>query len=189
MPLLALATGTLAATKNEGAVLAVALVAAAVIVAGPRRAFPAAAAVAVAVLAWHLVVPAGLTAVDADMAPSLARASAHAAALPAALARAIARTPTIAVTLAAWFVWVVSSRGPELRGVRLAFGLWAVAVLGAYLSTTADLTWHLAASADRVLGAPLPAALALAVGARFSGSPAAAAASAPASSRGGSPSG
>ena len=184
--LLVLAAGTLALVKHEGLALAVALVIGAAVAAGVRRALPAAAVVVAATFAWQLVVPAGLAAGDADLVPSLARAAANAAALPAALSQAVVRTPTIALMFAAWLAVVVCWGGRELRGARLACGVWGLAVLGAYLSTTADLTWHLATSADRVLAVPLPAVLSLVLAARFTPADGR---SAPASSRGGSPSG
>ena len=181
---LAVAAALLALAKNEGAALAVALGVAAVATAGLARALPALAATGVAVLAWRGALPAGLAAAAADFAPSPAAMAGHAEALPGALVAATARTPTIAAVLAAWGVVVFAWQGRALRPVRLACGLWALAVCAAYLATTADLTWHLATSADRVLAVPLPALLALAVAARFSGPPPAAAPPAPGSPRG-----
>ena len=123
---------------------------------------------------------------DQSFAPSLAAARAHARELPAALAAAVQQNPAIAFLLVVWALVLASWRPAELRGVRLACGVWGLAVLAAYLSTTADLTWHLASSADRVLAVPLPALLALVLAARLTP---AGGWSAPASSRGGSPSG
>ncbi len=188
MAALAAATAALALTKNEGAALALGLVAGAAAVGGLRRAWPPLVSLAAAVLVWRATLPAGLAAGDSDLAPSLAGAARHASELPAALAAALATTPALALVLVVWSLCVASWWGAGLRGVRVAVAIWAIAVLAAYLSTTRELSWHLATSADRVLAAPLPGVLALVLGAVFSGSAAAGGRSAPAPSRGGSPS-
>jgi hypothetical protein len=185
-PLLAVACGVLAVTKGEGLALAAAVSLGAVLVGGARVALPAAAATAAAGGAWRLAIAAGVAPVDQSFAPSLAAALAHARVLPAALAAAVQQSPAIAFMLAAWALVLASWRPTELRGVRLACGVWGLAVLAAYLSTTADLAWHLANSADRVLAVPLPAVLALVLAARFTP---AGGRSAPASSRGAAPCG
>jgi hypothetical protein len=185
-PLLAVACGVLAVTKGEGLALAVGVSVGAALVGGVRATLPAAVATAAAGGAWRLAIAAGVAPVDQSFAPSLAAALAHARALPAALAAAVQQNPVIAFMLAVWALVLASWRPAELRGVRLACGVWGLAVLGAYLSTTADLTWHLANSADRVLAVPLPAVLSLVLAARFTRADGR---SAPASSRGGSPSG
>ena len=167
MPVLVAACALLALTKNEGGALAIGLVVATGATVGPRRALPVLAAVVAAVLAWQGALPLGLAAADARATASLGLAAAHAVALPGALLAAIGRTPVIAAVLAAWLACLALWWDRELRGVRLACGLWALAVAAAYLLTTSDLTWHLATSADRVLAVPLPGVLAAVAASRF----------------------
>jgi len=162
---LAVVAALLALTKNEGAALALGLVVAAVLARGPRAAAAPLLSLGAAWLAWQAALP--VAAAGSDFAPSWSAAAAHTVALPRALVDAVGRTPVLAAVLAAWIVCLIAWRGRELRPVRVACGVWALAVLGAYLSTAAELTWHLATSADRVLAVPLPAALALAVSASF----------------------
>ncbi|HVN33575.1 MAG TPA: hypothetical protein VMT45_16475 [Thermoanaerobaculaceae bacterium] len=64
-------------------------------------------------------------------------------------------------------VWILAGLGlrrAATLGLRLTLTVWAVAVVGAYLTTTADLTWHLFTSLDRVVAVPLPATLAVLLG-------------------------
>ncbi len=186
---LATATAGLALTKNEGAAFALGLVAAAAVTGGVRRVWPAFATLAAAVLAWRLALPPGLAARDSDFAPSLAGALRHLSELPAALASALAATPALGLVVLVWLVCLAAWWTAELRGVRVTVAVWALAVLAAYLSTTEQLAWLVVTSADRVLAAPLPGVLALVLAARFTGPTRVAGRSAPAPSRGGSPSG
>jgi hypothetical protein len=186
---LAAATAGLALAKNEGAALALGLVAGAAVVGGIRRAWPALATLAAAVLAWRVALPAGLAARDSEFTPSLVGAVRHLSELPAALAAALAAMPALDMVVLVWLVCLAAWWSTDLRGVRVAIAVWALAVVAAYLSTTAGLAWHVATSADRVLAAPLPGVLALVLGARFSGPSREVGRSAQAPLRGGSPSG
>lgn len=185
---LAAATAGLALTKNEGAAFALGLVAAVALAGGVRRAWPALATFAAALLAWRVALPAGLAARDSEFAPSLAGAVRHLSELPAAVASALVKTPALGLVILVWLACLAAWWSAELRGVRVTVAVWALAVVAAYLSTTEGLAWHLATSADRVLAAPLPGVLALVLAARFSGPAPAGGRSGPAPSRGGSPS-
>jgi hypothetical protein len=183
---LAVSVAALALVKNEGVALAAGVVLGAAAVVGTRRALAPALAFAAAVGAWQGFL--GAAGIESGRAfAGLGRLGEHLAELPAALAGAF--KPKYAVVALVWLLVLPSLRGPGRRGVRVALATWAAVVALAYAATPFDLRWHLFTSLDRVLAAPLAAAVAVALGAAFSEPVAAGGRSAPASSRGGSPSG
>jgi len=186
--LLAAACAVLAAAKLEGAVLAAGVTAGAAVAGGARRALPAAAGTAAAVAAWQAAILAGVAPADASFALAGAALRANAAALPGAFVAAVLHNRLIGLVVLAWVPVLLAWWPRELRGVRVACGVWAAGVLAAYLTTTADLAWHVVNSAERVLAAPLPGVLAAAAAVRFSAPAAPGAPPSPGSSRGGSPS-
>lgn len=158
MPALVAATAALTLAKDEGAALALGVALATVRLIGLRRALPAVFAFAVPLACWHLFLAhAGVHQSVYQVTVPLALR--HLAGLPAALATAL--KPKLALLALAGALAAPGLRGPRLRGVRLALGVWGLAVAGAYLTTTVGLAWHLFTSLDRVLAAPLPAILAL----------------------------
>lgn len=158
MPTLVASVAALALVKDEGAALALGVALATVRLIGLRRAVPVLCGFAVPVACWHLFLAnAGVR--QSAYLVSLPLALRHLAELPASLAAAVKLK--FAVVALAGALAALGLRGPRLRGVRLALAVWGLAVAGAYLTTTADLTWHLFTSLDRVLAAPLPAVLAI----------------------------
>ncbi len=148
-----------ALTKNEGIALGLGVAIAAWRIGG-RRAIGVPVTVLAAVGTWR-----GLLARhDIQGLPSILSAPRMAmrlAQIPASFA-AVATWELCAVVLA-WMLALLSLSGARLRGVRIALLVWAGAVLLAYLVSPWDLTWHLRTSLDRVLAAPLPIVLALAL--------------------------
>lgn len=149
----------LASSKHEGMVLALGVgVAAAVSLRGRARWAPLAGAVATT-LAWRLVVSVAQLpgeAIVLDPARMLARLPA----LPGAVAAVL--TPLSAVLLLAWLAAVAGLAGHG-RSTLAAVTGWAVALVAAYLVSPHDLAWHVSTSLLRVLAAPLPAVVALAL--------------------------
>ncbi len=167
--LLPLAGGValMALTKNEGMALAAGVVAGAAAVAG-RRALAVALGLLPAAV-WRLAVglhgiggePLGLAPQDlARRAPQLVSAFGERLSVPGFVA------VVVALVLAA----TALARG-ELRGVRWAFATWAAAAAAVYLTGVADVRWWFLTSLDRVLAAPLPALVALAVSGSAEGGP------------------
>lgn len=159
-----------ALTKNEGIAFALGLALAAWRVGG-RRAVGIAAAVLVAVVGWRGVLARwGVTGYPNVFSP-------------ARMASRLVHLPATLVSVASWQLWgvlavwalVVPGLGSRrLAGLRTAVAVWATAVLTAYLVSPFDLAWHLRTSLDRVLAVPLPAVIALAIGASAPRDPAAA---------------
>ncbi|HQT94422.1 MAG TPA: hypothetical protein PK435_07315 [Thermoanaerobaculaceae bacterium] len=158
MPTLVASVVVLTLVKDEGAALALGVALATLRLIGLRRAVPVLCAFAVPFACWHLfLVNAGVR--QSAYLLSIPLALRHLAELPAALAAAV--KPKLAAVALAWGLAAPGLRGPRLHGVRLALAVWGLAAAGAYLTTTANLTWHLFTSLDRVLAAPLPTILAL----------------------------
>lgn len=182
---LAAATAALALTKNEGVALAAGVVLGVAWSRGLRRVLLPALALAIALGAWKGFLLAARIETGWAFA-GLGRLADHLVELPRAVAGAF--KPKYAVVAIAWILALPGLRGRRCRGAQLALGVWAVAVFVAYAATPFDLTWHLFTSLDRVLAAPLPAAIALALGSSLSRPPRVVERSSPAPSRGGSPS-
>lgn len=104
--------------------------------------------------------------------------------LPGAFARTL--RVDVVVLLVAWGLALVALGGREARGVRVAFAVWGLAALATYVGAAPDLAWRLEGSLDRVLVAPLPATIALALGSSLR--PRAAARPGPGSAPGAAPS-
>jgi hypothetical protein len=159
--LAALATAALALAKDEGLALAVAIALAALATA-PRRARLALGGVVAFPIAWWLAfcLYHGVSDRRLDLDPS--RVLARLGALP----REIAGVATLEVgALAlAWVVALIALCGARMRGVRIALALFGAAVVAAYATCSDDLAWQLATSLGRVLAAPLPGVIALAIG-------------------------
>jgi hypothetical protein len=148
-----------ALTKNEGIALALGIAVAAWRLRG-RRAAGVPIAVLAAVGTWRgLLARHGIEGFPNVFSP--ARIASRLGHLPASFA-AVASWELCGVVLA-WLLALPSIAGPRLRGVRIALAVWAGAVLLAYLVSPFDLTWHLRTSLDRVLAAPLPIVVALAL--------------------------
>jgi hypothetical protein len=160
MPALVASTAALALVKDEGSALALGVALAAVRIVGGRRALPVVGAFAVPWVCWHLfLLHGGIHQETYRLSlPLIVR---HLGEAPVALAAAL--KPKLVVLAAAEALAAPGLRGPRLRGVRLALTVWGLAVAGAYLTTTSGLAWHLFTSLDRVIAAPLPAIVALAV--------------------------
>ncbi len=158
MPTLVASVAALALVKDEGAALALGVALATVRLIGLRRAVPVLGAFVLPFACWHLFLAHAGVRQSAYLA-SLPLALRHLAEFPASLAAAV--KPELAVVALAGALAAPGLRGPRLRGVRLALAVWGLAVACAYLTTTANLNWHLFTSLDRVLAAPLPAILAL----------------------------
>ncbi|TAM47234.1 MAG: hypothetical protein EPN53_12085 [Acidobacteria bacterium] len=157
MPTLVASVAALALVKDEGAALALGVALATVRLVGLRRAVPVVCGFVVPFASWHLfLLHAGVR--QRAYLLSLPLALRHLVDLPASLVAAV--KPKFALVALAGALAAPGLRGPRLRGVRLALAVWGLAVAGAYLTTTADLTWHLFTSLDRVLAAPLPAIVA-----------------------------
>lgn len=150
----------LALTKNEGIALAAGLVAGTALVAGRRVAVVAAGLVPAA--AWKLAVAVhGVAGESLDLGPG--RLGQRVLELPAAFVR-WASTPELTVLVAACVLAAVGLRGRDgSRGVVAALAVWLGAVVVMYVAGTKDLSWWLETSLERVLAAPLPAVVALAV--------------------------
>jgi hypothetical protein len=160
----AMAVACLALSKQEGMALGLGVVLA-VWIARPRRgAALIAAAWVAAVAGWQVFLAFhGIRFAEYDL--HLSRILTHVLAFgPSLLA---ASKPKYILVLGVWAVTALGLRRGGTAGLRPVLALWAVAVVGAYLTTTADLTWHLFTSLDRVLAVPLPASLALVIGAHF----------------------
>ncbi len=158
MPTLVASVAALTLVKDEGTALALGVALATIRSVGLRRAVPVVCGFLVPFAGWHLfLLHAGVR--QGAYSVSLPLALRHLAELPASLVAAV--KPKFALVALAGALAAPGLRGPRLRGVRLALAVWGLAVAGAYLTTTADLTWHLFTSLDRVLAAPLPAILAL----------------------------
>jgi hypothetical protein len=163
--MLGVAAAGLALTKNEGIALGLGVALGASRALGFRRALPVIFAYALAAGGWRLALLShGISGGDFSLSAPLALQ--HVAELPAAMVAAF--TPVTGVLIAAWLVALLGLRGRSQTGVRVALVLWGLAVCAAYLTTTFDLSWHLATSLDRVLATPLPAAIALALAATTS---------------------
>ncbi len=158
MPTLVASVAVLALVKDEGAALALGVALATARLIGLRRAVPVLCGFAVPFACWHLFLANAGVGQSAYLV-SLPLGFRHLAELPASLAAAV--KPKFAAVALAGALAAPGLRGPRLRGVRLALAVWGLAVAGAYLTTTANLSWHLFTSLDRVLAAPLPAVLAL----------------------------
>lgn len=156
---LAVAAPVLALTKNEGVVLALGCVAAA-LARWRLRALPAMIATLATVALWRLVVvlndlphPGAVTNPEA--------LAARAATLPAAIAAAL--TPTLAWLFVAWLLLVPTLLDRGMRTPAAVLLLWMASVVTAYLTTPWGLAWHLTWSVDRVAAVAFPAALAVAL--------------------------
>ncbi|HUK12763.1 MAG TPA: hypothetical protein VLW17_05630 [Thermoanaerobaculaceae bacterium] len=156
------AAAALALAKNEGLALAAGFVFAAVLVArGRSRIVPALALLPAA--AWQVFLLAGgIRGEGIVLSPAFL--AARTAAAPAALAHAC-RDPLVLGELLAWALALLALRGARLGPIPWVAATWATAVVVVYLAGPADMPWRMANSLDRVLGAPLPAAIALALGA------------------------
>ena len=158
------AAAALGLAKNEGIVLAGAVVLAAILAGrGQWRLLPAAALLPA--LGWQLFlmvnrIPGeGLVASPSLLANRVLQ-------LPSALGRAMI-SPVVVVEFVVWGLALLAMRGEGPGSIRLVLAIWAAAVLATYLAGSADMSWRMANSLDRVLGAPLPAVVALALGASF----------------------
>ena len=158
------AAACLALSKQEGIALGLGILLAAWRVMPRRRAVLAAAVWAAAVAAWQVFLAShGIHSDEYNL--GFSRILTHAVALGPSLVAA--SKPKYLVLLAVWALAGLGLRRAATLGLRRVLAVWAAAVVGAYLTTNADLTWHLFTSLDRVLAVPLPATLAVLIGAQF----------------------
>lgn len=161
VPILAAA---LALAKNEGLALAAGIALAALLTAPRRGGLAVVAAVSLAAGWWFAFLAThGVSDQHLNLDPS--RTLRRLEALP----KAFTATATVEVALlaAAWVAALIALRGPALRGVRLALAVFAVGAIGAYATSAEDLAWQMGVSLSRVLAAPLPGVVALAIGASW----------------------
>jgi len=153
------AVALLACTKNEGIALAVGVVAGAAIV--ERRHGIVAAVGLLPAAAWGLGLRVhGIAGERLDLAPQLL--ARRAVGLPGALAGWVS-SPELAALAAACLLAVLGLRGRGARCVLVALGVWLAATAAMYVAGTRDLSWWFATSLERVLAAPFPGVVALAI--------------------------
>jgi hypothetical protein len=161
----AVAATALALAKNEGIALAAGLGLLAVVPPVRRRSWPVLASAAGAILAWRSFVWCHGISGEA-IASDGARIAAHLREFPAALGASLSLSLVLVVS--AWLLVVAAFvSGREVRPL-IVPSVWLAATLAAYLATPHDLAWHVRWSLDRVLAAPLPGFIALALGSTWS---------------------
>ncbi|MBI4914618.1 MAG: hypothetical protein HY825_02115 [Acidobacteria bacterium] len=157
---LAASIAALSLVKNEGTALAVGIALAGAWAARGRDGAVIAAGLLPAV-AWHVLRLAnGIPGEPFVLSPAFL--AGRLGELPAAFARTL--RVDVVVLLVAWGLALVALGGREERGVRIALAVWGLAALATYIGAAPDLAWRLEGSLDRVLVAPLPATIALALG-------------------------
>jgi len=161
---LAVVTVALALAKNEGLALAVAVAVAALLSVRGHSKFAVPGAVALTA-GWWLASLAAHRVSDQHLNLDPIRAVGRVAAMPGAVASSA--SAEVIVLGIAWVAALFALRGPALRGVRTALTLFAVAVIAAYATSTDGLAWQLGVTLSRVLAAPLPGVVALAIGASW----------------------
>jgi hypothetical protein len=151
----------LALSKPEGMALGLGIVLAAWVVPSGQLAIVATIGWTAAVAVWQVFLGShGIHSHEYGL--DFSRILDHGIALgPSLLA---ASKPKFLILAIVWILAGLSLRRAATLGLRLTLAVWAVAVVGAYLTTTADLTWHLFTSLDRVVAVPLPATLAVLLG-------------------------
>jgi hypothetical protein len=146
-------------TKNEGLAAALAVTLAALLTM-PASVTRWLALGSLPGLGWRALLAAHGIAGDAvDLRPAFL--AGRLSELPGALWGAV--TIPLGVVAVLWALALPALSGRELRAARVALGLFGLAVLGAYVAGTEPMAWRMATSLDRVLAAPLPATLTLAL--------------------------
>jgi hypothetical protein len=180
--ILAASIAALSLAKNEGTALAVGVTLAGAWAARGRARAVIAAGLLPAV-AWHVLRLAnGIPGEPFVLSPAFL--AGRLGELPVAFARTL--RVDVVVLLVAWGLALVALGGREQLGVRVALAVWGLAALATYVGAAPDLAWRLEGSLDRVLAAPLPATIALALGSSLR--PRAAARPGPGSAPGAAPS-
>ncbi len=161
---LGLAMVLLSLTKDEGIALASGMLLGAFLAIGLRRAAPLLMAF-VPVGAWRLALLTWGTAGEPhllDRAVLLQRLRD----LPTSVGTSVPAPVAIAALagIAAALAW----RGRPARAAGVALGVWGLAVAAEYLTSRFDVAWRLGFSLDRVVSAPLPAAISLGLRGAFS---------------------
>jgi len=157
---LAAGIAALSLVKNEGTALAAGVALAGAWTARGRARAVIAAGLLPAV-AWHVLRLAnGIPGEPFVLSPAFL--AGRLGELPTAFARTL--RVDVVVLLVAWGLVLVALGGREQRGVRVALAVWGIAALVTYVGAAPDLAWRLEGSLDRVLVAPLPATIALALG-------------------------
>ena len=152
------ACAVLAATKNEGAALATALSIATWRTAPHRAALATAAATLGSVACWRIA--AALHGVQGYMSVlSPEWMGTRLLRLPGEI-RAVA-TPSHAALLLAWVAALAAIRGDDAPAIRIVVGVWAVALVAAYLTSPLALDHMLRFSLDRELAVLLPIVVAV----------------------------
>jgi hypothetical protein len=147
------ACAILAMTKNEGAALATALAIAAWRTSPRRAALAVAAATLGSVACWRVAATLhGVQGYVSVLSPAwVGNRLLH---LPGE-AWSVA-TPTLVALLVAWVAALAAVRGSDAPAIWIVVGVWAVALLAAYLTSPLKLDHMLRFSLDRELAVPLP---------------------------------
>ncbi len=153
-------------TKNEGAALALGCVVGVAVTASRRSLVIVATALAVPLICWHLFLALHGIPVEARSMSPLAWLAA---------AKQIAwwlkgHAVTVGgLCMLAWLLALASLARRTNIGVFVALAVWCLAVGAAYATTLEGVVWQLGTSFDRVIAAPLPGVvtLALAAAGRF----------------------
>lgn len=157
---LAISVAALSLVKNEGTALATGVALAGVLAARGRDRAVIAAGLLPAI-AWHAFRLAnGIPGEPFQLSPAFFIGRLEE--LPDAFARTL-RLDGV-VLLVVWGLALLALGGREQHGVRIALAVWGLAALATFLGAAPDLAWRLGSSLDRVLAAPLPATVALALG-------------------------
>ena len=157
----AASAAALALTKQEGMALGLGVVVAAWAALPRGQAARVATAWAGATSCWKLFLMSYGIDVS-EYSPSWARVGNHLSMFVPSFVEAA--KPKDVALLCLWAVVLTGVEGRSARSLRRVSAVWAAAVAGAYLTTSSGLAWHFLSSLDRVVAAPLPAAVAVFIG-------------------------
>jgi hypothetical protein len=156
------AVAGLCLVKNEGMVLAIGVTLAALWFGNRRAKIVAVAAFALAVVPWQLFVT--LTRIPREPRSFDLHAWVGAGHQMLVWLRVHSLSP-IALLLLAWLLAGTALAKRASFPAAVALTVWWCGVTAAYLSSLDPTLWHMSTSFDRVIAAPLPAALSVALGA------------------------
>ncbi|MDD5564281.1 MAG: hypothetical protein PHQ91_11255 [Thermoanaerobaculaceae bacterium] len=149
-------------TKNEGAALAMGCVVGVAVTASRRSLAIAAATFAVPLICWHLFLAQhGIPVEPRNMSPSAWMAAAKQTAW-------WLQGHVLSVSSLCMLAWLLALAALARRasiGAFVALAVWCLAVGAAYATTVEGVVWQLGTSFDRVIAAPLPGVVALALAA------------------------
>jgi hypothetical protein len=157
---LSVAIAGLSLAKNEGMVLAFGVTLAALWFGSRKAKIVAAAALAIPVASWHLFV----TLSEVPREP-LSMSALHWLAAGSQMLGWL-RTQLVSPTSLLLSAWVLAGLALARRrtiSAAVALAIWWGGVIAAYVTSLDPTLWHLSMSFDRVIAAPLPAAISLAL--------------------------